>query len=447
MLRILSAVLMGAIFGNVYAAEKQLPNVVLIMADDLGYGGLGCYGQTRVETPNIDRLAAGGMRFTNAYAGCCMCAPSRCVLMTGLHTGHCRVRANDPKQMLQDADTTLASLLKKSGYAVAGFGKWGLGDAGSVGEPYRHGFVDWVGYLDQADAHFHYPDWIWSKRAKLPLAGNQHADSKRKTYAPDVIHQAAMDFIRDNQHKPFFCYLATTIPHAELLVPEDSFKQYSGKFPEKAYVGERYASNDAPRATYAAMVTRLDRDVGRLMSQLVELGIADNTLILFTSDNGPINAGGADPDFFNNAGGLRGWKFSLYEGGIRVPFIAYWPGKIPAGTLKDLPISHDDILPSLCELAGIKTPDGLDGVSIAPTWLDKPDQKSKPYLYWESPSKDGFMQAMRANHHKAIRPKANAPMEIYDLSVDWTESRDLAKTSPELATRFEAMMSSARTVE
>ncbi len=288
---------------SAFAVEDRPPNIVLIMADDLGYGGLGCYGQTKVTTPNIDQLAANGVRFTQAYTGCCMRAPSRCCLLTGLHTGHARVRAND------------------------------------------------------------------------------HKAGRRVTYAPDVIHDAAIEFIRENKSRPFFCYLATTIPHAEMLVPEDSLKQYQDQFPETPYVGDRYASNERPRATYAAMVSRMDRDVGRLVRLVQQLSIEQDTLILFTSDNGPINAGGADPAFFNNGGNLRGWKFSLYEGGIRVPLIATWPGHIAPKASSEMPLSHDDVFPTFCEMVNVPVPIGLDGVSVLPTLLGKPNPNIKKKLY------------------------------------------------------------------
>ncbi len=415
------------------------------MADDLGYGGLGCYGQSKVATPNLDQLANRGMRFTQAYAGCCMCAPSRCVLLTGLHTGHCRVRANDPKQRLTPVDVTFVELLQKAGYATAGFGKWGLGDSGTTGEPYRHGFGNWVGYLDQADAHFHYPDWIWKDRAKFFLSGNKHEKSERHTYAPDVMHDAAIEFIRANKDSPFFCYLSTTIPHAELLVPSDSLAEYEDRFSENPYVGDRYASNEKPRATYAAMVTRMDRDIGRLIKLLKDLDLDNTTLVLFTSDNGPINAGGADPDFFQNGGGLRGWKFSLYEGGIRVPFIASWPGMITAGTTNDSAISHDDIFPTLCGIAKVAPPKGLDGASLLPTMTGSQQPKVKERFYWESPSKDGLMQAIRYENLKGIRPRANAPFELYDLIADPSEANNLAKDQPEIASRLEKEMASLST--
>ena len=259
------------------------------------------------------------------------------------------------------------------------------------------------------------------------------------------MHESAMDFIRANKSGPFFCYLATTIPHAELLVPADSFREYNGRFPETPYVGDRYASNEKPRATYAAMVSRMDRDIGRLLQLLRELDIEKNTLVIFTSDNGPINAGGADPDFFQNAGGLRGWKFSLYEGGIRVPFIASWPGTIPSGTVNDSPISHDDLFPTFCEMASVISPMNLDGLSLDSTFNGKAPSKRKVRFYWESPSKDGPMQAIRKGNLKGIRPKANAAFELYDLLSDPNETNNLAKQQPEQALLLEMEMQSLRT--
>lgn len=419
--------------------ERQ-PNVVLIVADDLGYGALGCYGQQKVKTPHLDALAASGTRFTQAYAGCCQCAPSRSVLMTGLHTGHTRVRTNGGGTLLP-ADVTVAARLKAAGYACGGFGKWGLGDAGSPGDPARHGFDEWTGYLDQVHAHAHYPDWLWQRGQKVPLAGNEQKAGKRQTYAPDVIHGAALDFVRRHADRPFFCYLATTIPHAELLVPADSTAGYD--FPETPYVGDHYASNPRPRATYAGMVSRLDRDVGRLVALLKEKGIDRDTLVLFTSDNGPINAGGADPAFFANAGPLRGLKFSLFEGGIRVPMIAAWPGRVPAGRVSEHVWGFDDVLPTACEVAGVPAPPGGDGVSVLPTLLGAAGQQAREQFYWESPSKDGLIQAMRVGGWKAVRQKPGAALQLFDLTADPGETTDLAGRRPDEVARLEAAITAA----
>ena len=425
--------------------RERPPNIVLIVADDLGYGAVGCYGQKLVKTPNIDALAAGGTRFTQFYAGCCMCAPSRSVLMTGLHTGHTRVRANDPKQTLLAADVTVATRLKAAGYVCGGFGKWGLGDAGTPGAPEKHGFDEWVGYLGQVHAHFHYPDWVWKGGVRFPLPGNDPKTVTRQTYAPDVIHDAAIDFVQQNKDRPFFCYVPTTIPHAELLVPNDSLKEYDGLFPETPYIGDHYASNPKPRATYAGMVTRLDRDVGRLVAKIKALGLDRDTLVLFTSDNGPINAGGADPDYFRNSGPLRGLKFSLYEGGIRVPMIAAWPGRVPTNRVNDQPWAFEDFLPTACELAGTTPGANGDGVSVVPMLCGKDGQRERPYLYWESPGKDGMMQAVRAGNWKAIRPKLGSPFELYDLKADPAETTNVVSRHPDVVKRLVGFAAEAHT--
>ncbi len=427
-------------------AEKPAgppPNIVLIVADDLGYGGLGCYGQQLVKTPHIDSLAREGLRFTDFYAGSCMCAPSRSVLMTGQHTGHTRVRSNDPRQTLAADDVALTTILSGAGYACGGFGKWGLGTVETPGAPAKHGFQEWTGFIDQSRAHFHYQDWLWQGGNKVPLAGNDLAAGRRTTYAADVIHAAALEFIRENRSGPFFCLLASTIPHAELLVPEDSLAEYDGRFPETPYVGDHYASNPKPRATSAGMVTRFDRDVGRLVTLLDELGIADNTVVFFTSDNGPINAGGADPEFFRNAGPLRGLKFSLYEGGLRVPMIARWPGRIAAGSVTHHIGGFEDLLPTCCELAGAAAPAGIDGVSLVPTLLGEPGQVQRPFCYWEVGEQPTLAQAARVGSWKALRPRADAPIELYDLTADIGEANDVGPSHPDVVASMEAIFTDA----
>ena len=419
------------------------PNSVLIVADDLGYGGVGCYGQELVKTPRIDALAREGLRFTDFYAGSCMCAPSRSVLMTGQHTGHTRVRANDPRQTLAAEDVALATVLSRAGYACGGFGKWGLGNVDTPGAPGRHGFVEWTGFIDQSRAHFHYQDWLWQGGRKTTLAGNDLAAGRRTTYAADVIHAAAIEFIRDHHDDPFFCFVASTIPHAELLVPEDSLAEYEGRFPETPYVGDHYASNPKPRATYAGMVTRLDRDVGRVVDLLDDLGIAENTLVMFTSDNGPINAGGADPEFFRNAGPLRGLKFSLYEGGLRVPLIARWKGRIAAGTVTQQIGGFEDLLPTFCELATVPVPPDIDGVSLVPTLLGEPGQQQRRFSYWEVGEPPGLAQATRVGAWKAVRPRADAAVELYDLASDLGEARDVAAEHPARVASMEAIFADA----
>ena len=447
LIRLCFACYLAIPFGLAARAEQEQgsrpPNIVLIVADDLGYGGLGCYGQELVKTPQIDALAREGLRFTDFYAGSCMCAPSRSVLITGQHTGHTRVRANDPRQTLATVDVTLGTVLARAGYACGGFGKWGLGDVETPGAPARHGFGEWTGFIDQSRAHFHYQDWLWQGGRKIPLAGNDLAAGRRTTYAADVIHAAALDFIRGHRTEPFFCFIASTIPHAELLVPEDSLAEYDGRFPETPYVGDHYASNPKPRATYAAMVTRFDRDVGRLVALLDELGIAEDTLVVFTSDNGPINAGGADPEFFRNAGPLRGLKFSLHEGGLRVPMIARWKGRVAAGTVTQQVGGFEDLLPTFCELAAAATPPAIDGVSLVPTLLGEPGQVQRRFSYWEVGDPPGLAQAARVGSWKAIRPRAGSAVELYDLGADLEETRDVAAEHPAVVASVEAIFADA----
>jgi arylsulfatase A len=432
-----------AFAGPPHSETNRPPNIVLIVADDLGYGGAGCFGQERVKTPCIDALARSGMLFTDFYAGCCMCAPSRSVLMTGKHGGRTRVRENDPRQTLLAEDVTLAALLSARGYRCGGFGKWGLGDVGSSGEPSAHGFERWVGYLDQREAHFHYPDWIWNGHEKLFLEGNNWKEGLRQTYAPDVIHASALDFIRESKDAPFFCFVASTIPHAELLVPEDSLRQYDGQFPEVPYVGDHYASNEKPRATYAAMVTRFDRDIGRIVALLEELELLENTVVIFTSDNGPITAGGADPQFFKNAGPLRGLKFSLYEGGIRVPMIVSWKGRVAEGGRSSAVWGFDDLMVTLCDVADTESPQDVDGVSVLPEILGKKAGATRRYRYWETPGKTGLIQAVRAGSWKAIRNGPDADVELFDLANDLGESINVAQEHPEIVARLEQFMSEA----
>ena len=280
-------------------------------------------------------------------------------------------------------------------------------------------------------------------REKFPLPGNDQQSGQRETYAPDVIHGAALDFIRKHHDSPFFCLVASTIPHAELLVPQDSLRDYDGRFPEKPYVGDHYASNPQPRATYAGMVTRFDRDIGRIISCLDELGLAENSLVLFTSDNGPITAGGADPEFFGNAGPLRGLKFSLYEGGIRVPMIARWKGHLEAGRTSSLVWGFDDLMSTMCEIAGVKTSPGVDGVSVLPDLLGRTSTPIRPYRYWEATGGAGLMQAVRADNWKAVRPQTAAPLELYDLATDLGESRNVAAQHPDIVAKMEQYITEA----
>jgi len=430
------------------------PNVVFILADDLGYNELACYGQTRIRTPHLDRLAAEGMRFTDHYSGSPVCAPSRCTLMTGYHTGHAQVRGNLGRPRvgqlpITDDAVTLAELLKKQGYRTGAAGKWGLGGPGTTGHPNRQGFDRWFGYLDQWNAHSHYPDYMWRNTKKVILEKN--VGGKRGTYSHDLFTEEALAFLRESAGRgPFFLYVPYAVPHVSLHVPDDSLAEYKGKWPETPYEGGHYAAHPTPRAAYAAMITRMDRDVGRIVALLKELGIQRDTLVVFTSDNGPTYAGGADSAFFESAGPLRGLKGSLYEGGIRVPMIARWPGRIRPGTISRLPCAFWDWLPTIMDLAGAadRVPKGIDGVSIAPTLLGRGEQKRREYLYWEHHAGRG-MQAVRMGPWKGVRLNARAgdeaPIQLYNLDSDIGEQNDVAADHPDIVKRIAAIMAGART--
>jgi arylsulfatase A-like enzyme len=436
------------------APPGRPPNIILIMADDLGYGDLGCYGQKRIRTPNIDRMAAEGMRFRNAYAGCTVCAPSRSVLMTGLHMGHTSVRSNPGGVPLLAEDITVAELLQQAGYRTGCFGKWGLGDAGTDGVPWKQGFDEFFGYLHQVHAHYYYPSFLFHNGERFPLEGN--AEGKRMTYSHDVIASRALDFIRQSKDGPFFCYVPFTIPHLELLVPEDSMAEYRGLFPEPKPFRDpnhHYAPQDEPRTAYAAMITRMDRDVGRILALLDELDIASQTVVFFTSDNGAATPLWND-DFFESTGGLRGHKQNFYEGGIRAPLLARWPGRIAPGSVSDHLCGFWDFLPTALELAGTPIPPHADGFSIVPTLLGRPSrQKQHEFLYWELPRYDAptgtFFdeiprQAVRMGPWKAVRPKPGGPLELYNLQSDPAEARDVAGEHPEVMARIEEFLKRAR---
>jgi arylsulfatase A len=425
------------------------PNIIFILADDLGYGDLGCYGQEKIKTPNLDRMAAEGMRFTQHYAGSTVCAPSRCALMTSLHTGHCWVRGNKHVP-LRPSDVTIAELLKQAGYVTGITGKWGLGEPETTGIPNKQGFDQWFGYLNQHNAHFYYQPFLWKNKQLVVLEGNK--DGQRRQYTHDLFTDFALDFIRTNKDKPFFLYLAYTIPHAELLVPDDSLRQYIGKFPERPYEKRRpgdYNSQATPKAAFAAMITRMDRDIGQIFSLLKKLGIDDNTFVMFSSDNGPHKEGGADPEFFGSNGSLRGIKRDLYEGGIRVPTIARWPGKIKPGAVSDHVSGFWDFLPTCAELAGIKVPDNIDGISMVPTLLGRYDkQKNHKFLYWEF-HEQGGKQAVRIGNFKGVRLNVHknptGPIELYNLKNDLGEKNNIADQHPGIIAKIKKIMKSART--
>ena len=420
----------------VRAKRAGRPNIILILADDLGYGDLGCYGQTRIRTPNLDRLAGEGMRFTQCYAGSTVCAPSRAVLMTGLHTGHTRIRGNQKIPLGRD-ELTLAKLLRGAGYRTAAIGKWGLGNHGTSGVPNAQGFDEWFGYLDQTQAHDYYPLYLWRNESQFPLNGNQGGASGQ--YSHDLFTHAALTYITNNCATPFFLYLAYTVPHAnnELGALTGNGMQVPDTQP---YTAESWP---APEKAKAAMITRLDADVGRLLQLLQRLDLDGNTLIFFTSDNGPHREGGVDPAFFESAGPLRGIKRDLYEGGIRVPMIARWRGQIPAGRVSDQVWSFADLLPTFAAIAQVGIPHDRDGISMLPTLFGTPQPQPHPFLYWEF-HENGFHQAIRLEDWKAVRHGLRQPVELYDLRKDPQERFNVADQQPEVVRQIEVLLSTAR---
>jgi arylsulfatase A-like enzyme len=421
-----------------FSQGAKKPNIIFILADDLGYGDLGCYGQKKIKTPNLDRMASQGMRFTQAYAGSTVCAPSRCSLMTGKHTGHTRIRGN-ALVPLKAEDITVASLLQRLGYFCGLVGKWGLGEPGTSGTPNKHGFDHFFGYLNQTHAHNYYPDYLWRNQQKVPLENvvEKGVATKRVQYSHDLFTDDALKFLEKHKAGPFFLYLAYTLPHAN---------NEAGKKGMEIPSDEPYSKENWPEAqrNHAAMITRLDRDVGRIFDKLKELGIDDETIVFFTSDNGPHQEGGADPNFFNSSGLLRGIKRSMHDGGIRVPMIVRWPGKIPAGKTNPHVWAFCDFLPTALELAGGESPKSIDGISVAPTLLGQGNQRQHEFLYWEFHEK-GFQQAVRTGDWKAIRQKLGEKLELYDLANDLSETKNIADQHPEVIDRIETFLRSART--
>jgi uncharacterized sulfatase len=433
------------------ASAERPPNIIFIMADDLGYGDLGAYGQERILTPHIDRLAAEGLRFTSFYAGSTVCAPSRSVLMTGRHAGHTYIRGNREVQPmgqepLPDSVVTVAEVLKGAGYATGLVGKWGLGGPDSEGHPNRQGFDYFYGYLGQRHAHNYYPAFLIRNAERVPL-GNKlpepaRADGAGKAvekvaYSHDLIAEEALAFVERNQDGPFFLYLALTIPHAN--------NEAGAEGMEVPDYGD-YAGNDwpAPQQGLAAMISRMDRDVGRLMERLDALGLDDNTIVFFTSDNGPHAEGGNDPGYFDSNGPLRGIKRDLYEGGIRVPMIVRWPGRTPAGTTTDHPGYFGDFLVTAAELSGAATPPDHDGISLLPTLTGRDAQQAAhPYLYWEFYER-GSAQAVRVDHWKGVRqPMFTGEIELYDLDADLGEEQNVAPEHPDVVARVREIMDEA----
>jgi arylsulfatase A-like enzyme len=425
-----------------FAEGRRPPSILFILADDLGYGDLGCYGQKKIKTPHIDRMAAEGMRFTQCYAGSTVCAPSRCSLMTGLHTGHSTIRGNDPVPLRPD-ELTVPRLLQSAGYRTGIIGKWDGGREGTTGIPSRQGFDYSFGYLGQVPAHNYYPDFLWRNQDKVPIAGNvveRGVATKRAQYSQDLLTQEALTFLERERDKPFFLYLAYTIPHANnergqidgngMEVPDD----------------KPYSSQPWPQAqkNHAAMITRLDADVGRVLAKLKELGLDETTVVFFSSDNGPHKEGGADPAFFQSAGPLRGHKRDLYEGGIRIPMIARWPGKIKSGVMNDHVWAFWDFLPTAAEIAGTAAPAGLDGISVVPTLLGTGSQRTHDFLYWEFHER-GPQQAVRKGDWKAVRKQPGGPLEVYNLKLDIGETTDVASSHQNLVALIDAYLVNART--
>jgi arylsulfatase A-like enzyme len=484
----ISALLILAACNGSHPGQTNPPNIIFILADDLGYGDLGCYGSELIETPNIDLLAQSGMMFTQHYSGSPVCAPSRCVLLTGKHSGHAYIRGNDEwgdrgevwdyramiadstlegQRPLPEETITIGKILQSRGYATGMIGKWGLGAPHTESIPTRQGFDFFCGYNCQRQAHTYYPVHLYLNEnrialgndtipphAKLsaetdPLDPASYSDFNLASYAPDVMFEEMITFIDSNKDEPFFLYWASPIPHVPLQAPKRWVDYYMQKFgDEPPYLGEKsYFPTRYPHASYAAMISFLDEQIGRLVEKLKQDGLYDNTLIIFTSDNGPTYNGGTDSPWFNSGGPFdeergRGKGF-LYEGGIRVPMIASWPGKIKSGTGSDHISSFQDLLPTLCEITGTDLPEDVDGISYLPELLGSENQEEHPYLYWEFPESGG-QQAVRMGSWKAIRTgihKGNLSLELYNLETDIREEFDVATSHPDLIRKMEAVMS------
>lgn len=448
---LLSGMMTGMGCAQAYAAvpakENKVPNVVFIIADDLGYGELSCYGQEKFRTPNIDRLAAEGMRFTQCYSGTTVSAPSRACLMTGLHSGHAPIRGNkevkpEGQMSLPASVYSVFQVFKDAGYATGCFGKWGLGAPGAEGDPNKQGVDEFFGYNCQLLAHNYYADHLWENERRIALSGNDHGGFG--TYTQDLIHEKGLQFLEKHKDEPFFLFLPYVLPHAELIVPEDSIiRKFRGKYPETPFKGcdsgpafrkGGYCSQKEPHATFAAMVYRLDVYVGQVVAKLKELGIYDNTILVFCSDNGPHKEGGADPDFFNSNGIYRGYKRDVYEGGIRVPFIVVWPGVVRQGQT-DFMCSFWDMLPTFAQLTGTKLKGRTDGISLMPLLTGKGKQKEHDHFYFEF-HEGGGRQALRRGDWKLVRLRVSygedkLKTELYNLAADPSELYDVAAEHPE----------------
>lgn len=452
----LSMTICMIVTGLSHVSAQSRPNVIVIMVDDMGYGDLVCYGSTKINTPRIDRMASEGLRFTDFYSGTSVCAPSRAALMTGLHTGHTAVRGNkeikpEGQYPLPDSSFTMAELFRAAGYATGGFGKWGLGSPGSSGDPMHQGFTRFYGYNCQREAHQLYPDHLWSDLQRVPL--DNRPDQQRQ-YAPDLIQEQALAFIGAQAGKPFFMYLAYTPPHAALQVPpgDSAFEAYKKIFneqpqPEVEWKGTGYQPNPYPKAAYAAMVSRVDRYVGEVLDLLKAKGIDRNTLVMFTSDNGPHKEGGNDPSFFNSGAGFRGVKRALYEGGMRVPLIVHWPAVIKKSAVTNHVSASWDLLPTFSALLGATQPTQTDGISLMPLLTGRKGQMIHPFLYWEFHEENG-RQAVRMGKWKGVRQQLvrqpDGPVELYDLHIDPSESNDISSAHPDIVAQINKIMKNAR---
>ena len=440
------------------AFTQTKPNIVFILADDMGYGDLGCYGQKLIETPHIDQLAAQGIRFTQFYAGTSVCAPSRSSLLTGQHTGHTPIRGNyeiQPEGQLPLPDTayTIAEMLKDAGYATGDFGKWGLGYPGSEGTPGKQGFDRFFGYNCQRQSHSYFPDHLWDNDTRVDYA---NTTGNQEYYAPDLIQKKALAFMDEHKAAPFFLYLSYTLPHAALQLPKgDSLPAYyKRKFNEQpktipaSWDGKGYQPQAYPHAAYAAMVTKLDNYIAQVVNKLKTLGIEKNTLIIFTSDNGPHREGGNDPAFFNSSSGFRGIKRDLYEGGIRTPMIAYWPAVIKKPKVSGLTGAFWDFMPTFAAMAGVPAPQHTDGISLLPTLSSKGKQRQHEFLYWEF-HEDGGRQAVRMGKWKGVRlnvmKDADAAIQLYNLNTDPGETKNVAAENPVIVQSIQKIMQNEHT--
>ncbi len=458
--RIITLFFLGAVAlltRSAFAGES--PNIIFILADDLGYGELGCYGQRLIQTPNLDCLAAEGMRFTQFYAGSSVCAPSRGVLMTGKHVGHATVRGNAGVktdggvglgQTLRTDEMTIAASLKKGGYATGLIGKWGLGELGSGGEPTKQGVDYFFGYVNQSHAHNYYPAFLTRNETRVPLKNELPGEgafgggvaTKKVEYAPDLFASEALQWIGEKKDTPFFLYLALTAPHANneagRTLKNGQEVPDLGPYAEKDWTG--------PNKGQAAMITRMDADIGRILALLKSLDLDKKTLVIFSSDNGPHKEGGNDPAFFNASGGLRGIKRDLYDGGIRVPFIARWPGVIAPGSVSKHVAYFGDVFATLDDLAGLQTPANLDSISFAPALFGQPEKQAKhEFLYWEFHEGGTKQAVLLGANWKAVRLAPGAALELYDLATDLAEANNVAADRPEIVNVIETYLKTART--